>query len=208
MVMPNKTSFLSSWPARWAQLHHGAKLGWAKARQLSRHLWLDGSDTERAIGHDALSRITARVGASELGHTGQVRICVEAALPLSYLWRAGLQGSLDAVIRERALMTFSKLRVWDTANNNGLLIYVLMAEHAIEIVADRGLSQRVPAVQWEQLTRQLSSDFGNAHFEAGLNDAIDVCSALLMLHFPRPLSHDEDGTGAPPNELPDEPVLT
>ena len=208
MVMPDKTSFLSSLPTRWALWRQNARIGWAKTCQLAKHLWLDGSDTERAIGQDALARITARVTASELGHTGQVRICVEAALPLSYLWRAGLHGPLDPVIRERALMMFSKLRVWDTAHNNGLLIYVLMAEHAIEIVADRGLSHRVPAVQWEQLTRQLSSDFGNAHFEAGLNDAIDVCSALLMLHFPRPLTAAEDGAVGSTNELPDEPVLS
>lgn len=192
------------WLRRWAHFRQRAQLAWAKTRQVLKHLWLDASDTERLVGQEGLSRITAQVAASEQGHTGQVRICIEAALPLSYLWRAGLGGALDGVIRDRALMMFSKLRVWDTAQNNGLLIYVLMAERAIEIVADRGLTERVPTVQWEQLTRQLSSEFGNAHFEHGLADAIDVCSALLMLHFPRPL-HPGSDTGS--DDLPNEPAL-
>lgn len=208
MVQPDQAPSSSvRWRLRQALWLRRVQLGWAKARQIAKHLWLDASDTERLVGAQALSRITAHVAASEQGHTGQVRICLEASLPLSYLWRAGWDGALDDVIRERALMMFSKLRVWDTAQNNGLLIYVLMAEQAIEIVADRGLTQRVPAVQWEQLTRQLSSEFGNAHFEHGLTDAVDVCSALLMLHFPRPLEPDPDAPPDAGDELPNEPAL-
>ncbi len=202
---PNTHQARPSWAQRWAVFRHRAEVLWAKTRQVAKHLWLDASDTERLVGQEGLNRITAQVSASEQSHTGQVRVCIEAALPLSYLGRAGLEGPLDPVIRERALMMFSKLRVWDTAHNNGLLIYVLVAERAIEIVADRGLTERVPAVQWEQLARQLSSELGNAHFEQGLADAIDVCSALLMLHFPRPLQA-EPASGAG-DDLPDAPVL-
>lgn len=191
----------------WARWQAHARLGWTRARQLIRHLWLDAADSERAISPEALSRITARVTSSEQGHTGQVRICIEAALPLSYLRRVGLRGRIEPVVRERALMMFSKLRVWDTGHNNGLLIYVLLAEQAIEIVADRGLAERVPAAQWDQLMHQLSSEFGDAHFEQGLADAIDVCSALLVQHFPRP-PHSSAAGGFPnTNELPDEPSL-
>ena len=78
-----------------------------------------------------MERLARRVAASEQRHSGEVRIYVEAGLPLSYLWR-------DATPRERAVAMFGKLRVWDTEQNNGVLIYLLLAEHAIEIVADRG----------------------------------------------------------------------
>ena len=76
------------------------------------------------------------MAASERRHSGEIRVCVEAGLPLSYLWR-------DATARERAVTMFGKLRVWDTEHNNGVLIYLLLAEHAIEIVADRGLNRHV-----------------------------------------------------------------
>ncbi|MBA2723381.1 MAG: TPM domain-containing protein, partial [Methylibium sp.] len=99
-----------------------------KLGRLLRHRWLDEDDVRRALGVDALARIEARVRASEAHHSGEIRVCVEAGLPLSYLWR-------DAAPRERAVTLFGKLRVWDTENNNGVLIYLLLAEHAIEIVA-------------------------------------------------------------------------
>ena len=88
----------------------------------------------------ALARLQARVAASEATHSGEIRLCIEAGLPLSYLRRR-------ATARERAVAMFGKLRVWDTAHNNGVLIYLLLAEHAIEIVADRGLSARVDAAE-------------------------------------------------------------
>ena len=82
-----------------------------------------------------------RVAASEARHSGQIRICVEAGLPFSYLWRHVRRGvPLRQVIRQRAVTMFGKLRVWDTERNNGVLIYLLLAEHAIELVADRGLN--------------------------------------------------------------------
>jgi uncharacterized membrane protein len=80
-------------------------------------------------------------------HSGEIRVCVEAGLPLSYLWRG-------ATARERAVTMFGKLRVWDTEHNNGVLIYLLLAEHAIEIVADRGLARHVPQAQWEAWWRR------------------------------------------------------
>jgi uncharacterized membrane protein len=98
--------------------------------RLLRHRWLDETDTRRALGPEALSRIEQRIAQSEARHGGEIRVCVEAGLPLSYLWR-------DASARERAVSMFGKLRVWDTEVNSGVLIYLLLAEHAIEIVADR-----------------------------------------------------------------------
>ena len=90
------------------------------------------------LGKDALARIEARVAASEKRHSGEIRVVVEAGLPFSYLRRG-------ATPRERAVALFGKLGVWDTERNNGVLIYLLLAEHAIEIVADRGLNRAVAA---------------------------------------------------------------
>jgi len=149
---------------------------------------------ERALGRAGLDRVGARVAASELGHSGEVRVCVEAGLPLSYLWR-------DAPARERALAMFGKLRVWDTRHNNGVLIYLLLAEHAIEIVADRGLSQHVPHEHWQQLAQGMSSAFKAGRFEEGLGQAIDAVHELLCRHFPL-----QPGV-ANPNELPDRPYV-
>ena len=100
--------------------------------RLLRHRWHDADDARRLLGEGAIGRIAERVRASELHHSGEIRVCVEAGLPFSYLWG-------DAPVRERALSMFGKLRVWDTDANNGVLIYVLLVEHRIEIVADRGL---------------------------------------------------------------------
>lgn len=109
-----------------------------------RHRFWDEADVRRVLPAAALARLSARVTESELRHAGEIRVCVEASLPVSYLWR-GLSA------RQRALALFGKLRVWDTEHNNGVLVYLLLAEHAIEIVADRGLNRRVSAAQWQAI---------------------------------------------------------
>jgi uncharacterized membrane protein len=162
--------------------------------RILRHRWLDESDTRRALDDAALERLRARVARSETTHSGEIRLCVEAGLPLSYLWRG-------ATARERALTMFGKLGVWDTEFNNGVLIYLLLAEHRIEIVADRGLSRRVDAALWQALADRMAAAFRAGRFEEGLAEAIDAVSAALHAHFP--LTAGERN----PNELPDEPVL-
>lgn len=158
--------------------------------RILKHRWLDETDAERTLGRDALQRLEARVAASERQHGGEIRLCVEAGLPLSYLWR-------KAAPRERALAMFGKLRVWDTEANNGVLIYLLLAEHAIEIVADRGLVRHVPQGQWDALVGAMAQAFRARRFEQGLAQAIDAVHALLVQHFP--LAEGQ----ANPNELPD-----
>nr|WP_316642715.1 TPM domain-containing protein [uncultured Roseateles sp.] len=162
--------------------------------RLLKHRWLDESDTRRALDAAALARLQARVAASERLHSGEIRIAVEAGLPLSYLWRR-------ASARDRAVTLFGKLRVWDTELNNGVLIYLLLAEHRIEIVADRGLSKAVDAERWEQIAQQMSAAFKTGRFEGGLGQAVDAVSILLQRHFPQAAGADN------PNELPDRPVL-
>ena len=164
-----------------------------RLQRLVRHRWLD-DDVRAAIPRDLVQRLTERVAASERRHTGEVRICVEASLPTSYLWR-------DATARQRAIAMFGKLRVWDTEQNNGVLIYLLLAEHAIEIVADRGLAARVDAGTWDAIVRRMGAAFREGRYEEGLTDALAEVSALLVQHFPAEPGHVR------PNELPDEPVL-
>ena len=143
-----------------------------------------------------------RVAASEQRHSGEVRICVEAGLPGSYLWRhVWHKAPLPSVIRERAVMMFGKLHVWDTEHNNGVLIYLLLAEHAIELVADRGLNQRVMPQEWQAMVKRLGTALHESRFEDGLTRALEEVSALLVLHFPL-----QDGQ-LDHNELPDAPML-
>jgi uncharacterized membrane protein len=165
-----------------------------RLQRMLRHRWLDEADTRRAIPAALAQRLAERVAASERRHTGEIRIYVEAGLPLSYLWR-------DAKPRERAIALFGKLRVWDTEQNNGVLIYLLLAEHAIEIVADRGLARHVPDAQWQEVVRHMSEAFRAGRYEEGLARAVDEVTGLLVRYFPA------DGGGANPNELPDQPVL-
>ncbi len=172
-----------------------------KIKRLFKHLWFDASDARRAIPPDMLQRLTKRVAASEQRHTGQIRICVEAALPMSYLWRLGSVESMQQLIRQRALMVFGKLRVWDTAHNNGVLIYLQLSERAIEIVADRGLTQHIDETQWQALVGRMRSNFQQRLFEDGLTQALEETSALLVAFFPV----TEDGQRA--NELPNEPIV-
>ena len=173
-----------------------------KLRLLFRHLWLDASDARRAIAPDMMERLTQKVAASEGSHTGQIRICVEAALPMSYVWRLGANLTLKQLIRQRALMMFGKLGVWDTAHNNGVLIYLQLAERSIEIVADRGLSQHVDETLWQAMIARMSANFMERRFEDGLTLALEEVSALLVMYFP---SSGQQGRQL--NELPDEPFL-
>jgi uncharacterized membrane protein len=161
--------------------------------RLARHRWQE-SRTRRALPDDALLRLGARVAASEQLHTGQIRIVAESALPWSYLRR-------QASARERAIMLFSKYRVWDTEHNNGVLIYLLMPEHAIEIVADRGLARRVAPDEWRDVIALMATHFRRFDYEEGVAQAIEAVSSRLVRHFPR------TADTAPGNELPDAPVL-
>ena len=174
---------------------------WRRLVRLARHRWTEGR-LRSAFPPDLLERLTRRVAASERRHTGQIRICIEGGLPLSYLWRHWRQHLTRAeLVRQRAVMMFSKLRVWDTEHNNGVLIYLLLAEHAIEIVADRGIDARVDDAQWAALAQRMSAAFREARFEDGLTQALEEVSALLVEHFP--LAEGE----ADRNELPDAPVV-
>ena len=170
-------------------------------RRLLRHTWLDHTDAARAVPPALAERLRRDVAASEQRHTGEVRICVEGSLPASYLWRHLRQRvTLPELVRQRALMMFAKLRVWDTEHNKGVLIYVLLAEHAIEIVADRGIAARVDPAEWQALCLCIREHFVAGAFEAGAIAAVERANALLAAQFPA----DPDDN---PDELPDRPVV-
>jgi uncharacterized membrane protein len=158
--------------------------------RILRHRWVDEADAARALGEAALQRLESQVSASEQAHSGEIRLCIEASLPLSYLWR-------DASARDRAETMFGKLRVWDTEHNNGVLIYLLLAEHAIEVVADRALARRVPPETWAALVAEMGRHFRAGRYEQGLAEAITAVDAQLRQHFP--LAEGQ----ARENELPD-----
>ena len=162
--------------------------------RILKHRWLDLSDARKAVPPALSARLAQRVTASEARHTDEVRICVEAGLPLSYLWRR-------ASPRERAVNLFGKLRVWDTPHNNGVLIYLLLAEHAIEIVADRGIHTVVPADFWPSVISHLRSKLQTGDYEGGITDALEEVSAVLVAHFPLAAGSVRE------NALPNTPIL-
>ena len=166
----------------------------ARLRRLLRHRWVDDADLRRTLPAKVLASLQAQVAASEQRHSGEICLHIETGLP----WRAVWRGT---TARERAVALFGKLRVWDTEHNNGVLIYLLWADQAIEIVADRGLNLRVDTAGWRALAVQMSTAFKAGRFEAGLVAAVDHVDALLREHFA--LGAVERN----PNELPDQPVV-
>lgn len=167
------------------------------ARSL-RHRWLDESDARRVVDPALEERLRSFVAASERRHTGEIRICVEGGLPTSYLWRHWRHSiPIATIVRQRAAMMFAKLQVWDTPHHNGVLIYLLLAERSIELVADRGLSARVDQASWQAMVDRLAGRLHQGAFEDGLTQALEEVSALLVEFFPA------QAGGPNPNELPD-----
>lgn len=169
---------------------------WMQVKRLFKHRWVD--DAIRTVAPDAVDRLAQRVADCERHHSGEIRLCIEAGLPNSYLLAPE---EMDALVRRRALDQFGELRVWDTECNNGVLIYLLLADRSIEVVADRGLNPYVSAEEWRALVQRLGAALHAGHFEQGLAQAIDEVSAVLRAHFSL-----TEGTQNP-NELPDAPWL-
>ena len=169
-----------------------------RVRRLIKHRWAHASGTQGALPSTVLTQLEQRVAQSELRHSGEIRIFVEAGLPNSYLWS---DVPTARISRQRALAMFGKLRVWDTANNNGVLIYLLLAEHAIELVADRGLNDLVPTEIWQAVVARMRGAFQKGDFQQGLAHAVDEVTALLAQHFPL-MSGQVN-----PNELPNAPTV-
>jgi uncharacterized membrane protein len=160
--------------------------------RIGKHLLEHHWRARRIFPPRVLVSIEQAIKAGEATHSGQVRFVVEGALDGKPLFR-------DQSARERALDIFSQLRIWDTAHNNGVLIYLLLADRKVEIVADRGIDAKVGAAGWEKICRAMEADFRGGNFEAGVIKGIAAVSRQLAAHFPK--------HGAGPNELPDRPVV-
>ncbi len=156
-----------------------------------RHL-IDVHSARRRFPDAALDTIQKEIAAGEALHRGQVCVAIESALSPGELLRG--RGA-----RERAHEVFAHLRVWDTEHNSGVLIYLLLADRAIEIVADRGIAARVGESEWQAICAQLRERFLAGEFVPGMVAAVHAVSAILARHFPA------DGKPAA-NELPDRPV--
>jgi uncharacterized membrane protein len=158
------------------------------ATHLIEHHWRARSIFTRAV----LMRIEQAIKAGEATHSGQVRFVVEGALDGGALFR-------DQSARGRALDVFSHLRIWDTEHNNGVLIYLLLADRKVEIIADRGIDARVGAAGWQAICRAMEAEFRQNRFEAGVIGGIQAVSRELATYFPPQGPHR--------NELPDAPVV-
>ncbi len=159
-------------------------------RRLLRHLMLPPWRLRQALPAASLQAIEAAIAGSERHHRGQIRFAVDAVLDPWQLLRG-----LDA--RERALQVFGQLRVWDTDENNGVLIYMLLADHRVEIIADRGIATRVVSIRWEEICTAMGQAFRRGDFEYGALEAVAAVGALLEAHYP----------GSADNTLADAPVV-
>jgi uncharacterized membrane protein len=161
-------------------------------KRIGKHLLAHHWQARRIFTPKVLAAIEQAIRAGETTHSGQVRFVVEGALDGAPLFR-------DQPARERALDLFAQLRIWDTAHNNGVLIYLLLADRQVEIVADRGIDARVGAAGWQKICAEMQRDFKAGNFEAGAIRGIEAVSQQLAAYFPR--------HGAGKNELPDAPVV-
>ncbi|MDX1915385.1 MAG: TPM domain-containing protein [Methylophilus sp.] len=144
------------------------------------------------FSQQALSRIEQAIEASEQKHAGEIRFVVEAGLhPVEIIYKK--------TPRKRALELFGRLNIWDTEHNNGVLIYLLLADRDVEIVADRGIDRLVGHEKWNAICHDMELMFKRGEFEAGILQGISEISALMSQHFP--------SSGLGKNEISNRPVV-
>jgi uncharacterized membrane protein len=163
-----------------------------KFLRLLRHIATTRWSTRRHFTPQVRAAIEQATRECEERHAGEIRFVVETALDLPELWH-------DLPPRQRALQLFGGLGVWDTEHNNGVLIYVLMADRVVEIVADRGIAARIAPAEWQAVCRQMEHHYRASRFGEGSIVGILGVGALLGRHFP--------GSRGSGHELPDQPVL-
>jgi uncharacterized membrane protein len=162
------------------------------AARFLRHLLMDSWSVRWAFPLHAMKAIERAIVAQERRHEGELRFAVEAALPLVDFMRG-------VSARERAIEVFGRLRIWDTEQNCGVLIYLLLADRRVEIVADRGIDRKVGATAWEAICGAMQREFAAGRFEHGVILGVQAVSDLLAAHYPP--------RGENPDELPNRPVV-
>lgn len=161
-------------------------------KRIFRHLLMTHSRVNRVFPRKSLLAIEQAIKASESSHAGEIRFAMEGALD-------GMPLLKGQSARARAIEVFSRLRVWDTEHNNGVLIYLLLADRNVEVVADRGIHAKVGSHEWEKICRTMETAFRQAKYEWGAVSGIQAVTQHLAQHFP--------AVGGKRNELPDRPVI-
>jgi uncharacterized membrane protein len=157
-----------------------------------RHWMTTASQGRRMFPNDSLAAIGAAITAGEQRHRGELRLIVENSMPSDAIWS-------DVSNRQRAIALFAEYGVWDTEDNCGVLIYVNLAEHKVEIVVDRNIGRKIDPATWQQVCRTMTDGFARGEFHASTLAAIEQVNVLLATHFP--------AAGARANELPDHPIV-
>jgi hypothetical protein len=160
--------------------------------RLFKHLFATSRQTKKHFPLSGLQLIEDRIAESEIGHSGQIRVVIETTLSPYAIWHQ--QSS-----RERAIEVFSLQKIWDTENNNGVLIYLLMADHAFEIIADRGVHQKVGDEFWKKVSEMMEIHLKNSDFQTGVLTGIYEIDQILRQFYPASV--------ITPNELSDKPIL-
>jgi uncharacterized membrane protein len=171
--------------------------------RLIRHVAASHWRTRLLFPKSTLDAIEQAVVRAERTHAGEIRFAIETSL-------APLHTLNDLSPRARALDVFAHLKVWDTEHNNGVLIYVQLADRDVEIVADRGLGARVSQSEWEAVCRLMEEHFRARRFEAGAIAGVDAVGTLLARHYPpqsKPAAPSEKPVAPSDNQLPDRPTL-
>lgn len=161
--------------------------------RIVRHLLTGKLALHRIFPAASLTAIEQAIQQSEMNHGGQICFAVEAALDTIPLFK-------NQTTRERAVEVFSQLRIWDTEHNNGVLIYLLLADHDVEIITDRGIHAKVSSEEWEAICRTMESAFRQQQFETGVINGINAVGGHLREYFPPSPNHKE-------NELTNKPVV-
>jgi hypothetical protein len=150
-----------------------------KLMRILKHLFATRWHVKRLFPQRTMHRIEHAIRSSENLHTGELRFVVEAGLD----WPALLEGTSS---RKRAIDIFSQLRIWDTEHNSGVLIYLLLADSKVEILADRGINSRVSQTEWVKICQDMESQFRTGNFETGALSGIVSITHLLQQHFLQP----------------------
>ena len=157
-----------------------------------RHWRTTAAVGKRAFPDAALEKIGAAITAGELRHRGELRLIVEPSMPSDAIWA-------DMSNRQRAIALFAEHGVWDTEDNCGVLVYVNLAEHKVEIVVDRGIGRKIGAATWQAVCATMTQGFARGEFERSTLAAVEQINTLLAEQFP--------ATGTRANELPDQPIV-